>query len=605
MKRVIPATLAATLLIQPVWFTTLAYAEDSSSTGTIYSKDEVIYANLDEVGTVNELYVVNALEVGREGSIIDYGTYDKLTNLTTLSEIKQLDQEQVEINDAPEGMFYYQGNLSTNTNLPWNFDISYILDGDEVSAEELVGNDGSFELHINVTKNEDVDPAFFENYLLQLSIPLDSAIFTQIDAPEATVANAGQNKQLAYTIMPEEEASYTLRANVSNFEMSGIEISALPSSFAIDTPDTEELTGEFDSLTGAISDLNNGLGDVKSGIDALSTGLVQLETGSASYRDGVNEAANGGSELVEASGAIQSGLNQLNEGLSASDTEIDIGLDEDLFGALDQFATGLSELSAGMDELNSHYQEAYDVLKEAINEIPSTEISEEEIQQLYIDNPESEVVHQLVETYAAAQKARATFYAVDEAFQAVQPALEEMSQASSQLEEGMNTFTSSVQEGLQDLDLGEGLEELASGINELASQYGSFHNGLVEYTGGVSQLSSGYQELHNGMSESANGSSELSAGLSDIRGGMTELETATSDIPEQMQEEIDEMISQYDKSDFEAISFVSAENNELVNNVQFVIQTEGIVLPDDTEEASEENDEPSIWQRFLSLFGGD
>ncbi|WYP26437.1 YhgE/Pip domain-containing protein [Alkalihalobacillus sp. FSL W8-0930] len=605
MKRVIPATLAATLLIHPVWFTTFAYAEDSSPTGTIYSKDEVIYANLDEVGTVNELYVVNALEVGREGSIIDYGNYDNLTNLTTLSEMTQLEQDQVEIHDAPEGMFYYQGNLSTNTNLPWNFDISYVLDGNEVSPEELVGNDGSFELHINVTQNEEVDPAFFENYLLQLSIPLDSTIFTQIDAPEATVANAGQNKQLAYTIMPEEEASYTLRANVSNFEMSGIEISALPSSFAIDTPDTEELTGEFDSLTGAISDLNNGLGDVKSGIDALSTGLVQLETGSANYRDGVNEAANGGSDLVEASGAIQSGLNQLNEGLSASDTNIDIGLDEDLFGALNQFTIGLSELSAGMDELNTHYQDAYGVLKEAINDIPSTEISEEEIQQLYIDNPESEVVHQLVETYAAAQRARATFYAVDEAFQAVQPALEEMSQASSQLEEGMNTFSSSVQEGLQDLDLGEGLEELASGINELASQYGSFHNGLVEYTGGVNQLSSGYQELHNGLSESANGSSELSGGLSDIRGGMTELETATSDIPEQMQEEIDEMISQYDKSDFEAISFVSAENNELVNNVQFVIQTEGIVLPDDTEEASGEEDDPSIWQRFLSLFGWD
>lgn len=162
MKRVIPATLAATLLIQPVWFTTFAYAEDSSPTGTIYSKDEVIYANLDEVGTVNELYVVNALEVGREGSIIDYGNYDKLTNLTTLSEMTQLDQEQVEINDAPEGMFYYQGNLSTNTNLPWNFDISYVLDGNEVSPEELAGNDGSFELHINVTQNDEVDPAFLK-----------------------------------------------------------------------------------------------------------------------------------------------------------------------------------------------------------------------------------------------------------------------------------------------------------------------------------------------------------------------------------------------------------------------------------------------------------
>lgn len=604
MKRLVIFTIATILIVQPPLFSSIATAEEQTVTGSISSKDEVVYANLNEVGQVHELYIVNALEVGSEGIVLDYGSYDKVTNLTNLTDINQLQNNEIEL-EASEGTFYYQGNLSNQTKLPWDFEISYSLDGQNIEPDDLLGQDGSFELMIDVKQNQETDPAFFENYLLQISIPLDSSIFSGIEAPEATVANAGQNKQLAFTVMPEEEASYKITADVTNFEMEGIEISALPSSFAIDTPDTEELTGEFDSLTGAISDLNTGLGEVKNGIDELSSGLGQLEDGSASYKNGVSDAANGGTELVAASSDIQSGLLEISEGLNNSDIDMDIGLDKDLFEALDQFSNGMSELGDGIDELNTHYQQAYGALKEAINEIPDHDISEEEIEQLYMDNPESEAIQQLVETYAAAQKAKGTFTAVQEGFEAVQPALEEISSSTTQLEEGLDTFSSSVQEAIQEIDPGEGLNELSNGIKELATQYGSFHNGLKDYTNGVSQLSEGYEDLHSGISRSADGSGELSGGLSEIRDGMSELETATSEIPEQMQQEIDEMISQYDKSDFEAVSFVSEDNNDVIKNVQFVIQTESMKPPEETEETTETEDDPSIWQRFLQLFGWD
>ncbi|TSB47393.1 YhgE/Pip domain-containing protein [Alkalicoccobacillus porphyridii] len=601
MKRTTTITLATALVAQPFIFTSTAFAEEPAE-GTVSSKDEVVYANLLANGSVEELYIVNALSITEEGIIRDYGAYNQVKNLTSLFDIQQPSEDEVEL-EATEGMFYYQGNLPGDTPLPWDFEISYSIDGQKIQPEELLGQDGSFQLDIDVTQNPEVDPAFFENYLLQISIPLDGEQFSQIEAPGATIANAGQDKQLAFTVMPEEGGSFEVNAEVKNFEMDGIEISALPSSFAIESPDTEELTGEFDTLTGAISDLNDGLGEVKSGLDELSSGLSQLEDGSSQYKSGLSETANAGSELVAASSSIQSGLLEISEGLNGSDMDMDIGLDEGLFDALNQFAAGMSELAGGVDELKTGYEQAYGALKESIDDIPSHEISEDDIQQLYMDNPESETVQQLVDTYVAAQTAKGTFNAVKEAFDAVGPALEEISSSASQLEEGMNTFTASVQEAFQDLNPGEGLEELSSGIAELASQYGSFHIGLTEYTNGVSQLSTSYSELHSGISESANGSSQLSGGLSEIRGGMTELETATGEIPEQMQKEIDEMISQYDKSDFEAISFTSEENNDVINNVQFVIQTASITSPDDSEDEVEQEEEPGIWQRFLQLFG--
>ncbi|WP_078393221.1 hypothetical protein [Shouchella patagoniensis] len=603
MKQKTTLLLAVAVLIQPT-----LHVSANTNEGTISSKDEVIYANLQTNGSVDELYVVNALDVEEEGTILDYGAYDQITNLTDLSEITQNDNE-IELN-VPTGMFYYQGNLEQQSQLPWAFEITYALNGEQLDGADLLGREGELELAIQVTQNEDIDPAFFENYMLQISIPLNSQKFSDINAPEATIANAGQNKQLTYTVMPEEEADFTLTATVSDFEFEGIEIAALPSSFAIDSPDTEELTGEFDSLTGAISDLTTGLGDLHEGLNGLSSGLYQLKEGSSNYQAGMSETAGAGSELVFASSAIKQSLNDLNEGLQgdsmeATDFDLDIGLDDELFDALSQFSGGMTEIGSGIEELSTNYEQAYNALKTEIDDIPDHDIAEEDIQQLYENNPDSETVDMLVETYAASKSAKGTFEAVDEAFAAVAPALAEIKTSVLQIGEGIDAFSSSIEEALsemEDIDFGAGLDELKNGIDELATQYGSFHNGLNEYANGVSELSGAYDEIHSGIEESAGGTNELSSGLSEVHQGMGELEKATAEIPDEMQTEIDEMIAQYDKSDYEAISFVSPENNDIVKNVQFVIQTESVKLVENNEEADDDEDEPSIWQRFLQLF---
>ncbi|WP_052361362.1 hypothetical protein [Geomicrobium sp. JCM 19038] len=108
--------------------------------------------------------------------------------------------------------------------------------------------------------------------------------------------------------------------------------------------------------------------------------------------------------------------------------------------------------------------------------------------------------------------------------------------------------------------------------------------------------------MNSGIAESSSGAKELATGTESLSNGMTELTNATEEIPEQMQEEIDEMISQYDKSDYEAISFSSEQNNEYINSVQFVVQTESLHIPDDEQEEAVEQ-EPSMWQRFLQLIG--
>ncbi len=51
-----------------------------------------------------------------------------------------------------------------------------------------------------------------------------------------------------------------MTAQVTDFEMEGITLSALPFSMDMDLPDTDEKVDDFRSLADAISDLNDGGG---------------------------------------------------------------------------------------------------------------------------------------------------------------------------------------------------------------------------------------------------------------------------------------------------------------------------------------------------------
>ena len=70
-------------------------------------KDENVYVNLNEDGSVSGIYVVNEYTSQNAGTVTDYGDYETVKNLTTDEEIN-LSGNKVTA-DVPEGKFYYQG----------------------------------------------------------------------------------------------------------------------------------------------------------------------------------------------------------------------------------------------------------------------------------------------------------------------------------------------------------------------------------------------------------------------------------------------------------------------------------------------------------------
>ena len=82
--------------------------------------------------------------------------------------------------------------------------------------------------------------------------------------------------------------------------------------------------------------------------------------------------------------------------------------------------------------------------------------------------------------------------------------------------------------------------------------------------------------------------------------GTEEFSEQVSGIDEKIEEEIDKAVEEIAGGDFETVSFVS-EKNKNIGLVQFVMQTEAISVPEETEEEPVEKEE-SVWDKIKNLF---
>src|SRR5690625_4232016 len=567
--------------------------------GSYAAKDEVIYGKLDVNGKINNMYVVNTFHITEPGEIVDYGDYTNIRNLTDLSAIDQLSENEVHF-QADEGEFYYQGELTDQT-LPWNISIHYLLDGKEVNKDDLAGQSGALEIQITTTQNKIVDPLFFENYLMQISVALDPMIFNNIQAPKTTESNEGKNKLITFSVMPDTEEELIITADVTNLEMNPIKLSAIPANIAIENPDIGDMRDDMQELSDAIHEINSGVAELSDGVSELNDGTTKLSNGSTEYSAGINQLDQASSELVNGSQEIRDALEQVSTGLQEGADLPDMGNMEELPEGLSTMASGLKEAADGLSTLSEGYQEAYSVLDETIAGIPDYTITPEQFAELYQSGADQTVVDQLTKTYEAAQTVKHTYSAVKDGFTAVTGELESVSSPLYVMAEQMKVIADGMESAMSDLEQLDALAELQEGLSTLASEYNSFHNGLTDYTDGVHSLAVNYQDLNAGIQGVSDGTSELDDGVGKLHEGTTELESATNDIPGEMQSQIDELMAEYDNGDFEPISFVS-DKNEHVDLVQFVLQTESIEIDEPEEVEDEEEEKKGIWTRFLDLF---
>ncbi len=607
-KTILAVSLALTLLLLPGL---QASAEPGDSTPTptpsttaehavVQSKDEAVYATLSADGTVRSVYVVNQFEIGQAGVVKDYGGYSSVMNLSSTEQIS-LQGEQV-LFYAPEGLFYYQGDLKTNA-LPWSIRVEYKLDGQFVDPDKLGGQSGFLEILIRTDQQDGLDAVFYDNYMLQVALTLDLERCTNIIAEDAAIASAGTNRIVTYSVMPKQNATLALSAVVEDFEMSGIQVSAVPLAMSTDLIQIDDMIQDFEALSNAIGDLDNGVGQLADGMSDLARGANDLVEGSDKFQQGLDDLDSGSAKLSQGSGAIQDALNQISASLQTAAGQINLDDLSQLPAGIQQVSAGLSEISGGLTALNENFKQAYLALDNAMASIPQTQLTPEQLDALFAtaDPEQTLTLNTLVSSYQAAQTAKGTYDQVKAAFDALDPAVTAMVGSLDQIIGTLDQMALQFESQMADLSAFDDLDALSSGIVSLADQYAAFNQGLAAYIDGVHSLSSGYTELNSGLAEFADGVHDAAGAVDELHSGTAELDQETESLPDDVRSEIEKIEAKFSGENFQPVSFMS-EQNTPIGLVQFVLKFDDIKKPAEPAQPQDEAAQQTFWDRLVALF---
>lgn len=384
--------------------------------GTV-EKDENVYVNLNQDGSVSDIYVVNEYMLDEADKIVDYGSYTSVKNLTSEEELKVSGDEITA--QAEKGKFLYQGELK-DAQLPWKIGISYTLDGKTVTTEELAGKSGKLEINVSVQENKEARKDFFDNYLVQGTITLNTDQCSNIQAEGATQANVGKDRQLLYNIMAGQEMEFTITADVENFEMDAISFQAVPMSFDIDSDslDTSKLTDQTDEIKDAAdefgegakklddgaqelldgsSELHSGAQTLNSGMEALGSGANTLNGGLSSLDSGADSLKSGAEDLKEGAKAAADGSKTLKEGTDTLSSNLDV-----MVKSAGDLKKGIKTLTETSPELTKGSEKILEALKTIQKSLTSVEVGSEQIQTLLDSSSKILTAVQTVETGASA-----------------------------------------------------------------------------------------------------------------------------------------------------------------------------------------------------------
>jgi X-X-X-Leu-X-X-Gly heptad repeat protein len=566
--------------------------------GATSGKEEVIYASLSPDGAMKNVYVVNVLDVTTAGAVSDYGDYTDLRNLTDVSEITPVDGG-VSL-AAPVGRFYYQGTLRAPS-LPWDVDITYTLDGEAVTPSALAGKTGKVTINVK-TAYGGAGQAFYDHYLLQVSLSLDTGICENIVSPGATTALAGSSRMITHTVLPGQNANIDIAFDAANFKMPGVEISAVPFSMASAIPefDLSSLKSGFSELTDAVGKISDGASALYDGADAQSSGAKGASSGSETFLSGLKTLASGSDGLVGGSSEILAALKQIAAAVSGSDPTAGIAGAAMLPAVIRQLSNQLGTAATGLATAQTAFSQAYAELDAAITALPSASVSEASFAALYAASPsERAAIDALAGYYAAGRAVAAAYAQVKPAFDGTNTALTSAKDALTSVSGTLGVIATQAESVLS----GSDIAQLTQGLTMLAEDYGTFHSGLVKYTNGVNGLSSGYAPLNTGVSSLAEGADGIATGLKGLRDGLDAMKTQTSAIPARIDDEIKKITDSLtgEGEEFVPESFVSSQNQS-VDAVQFVIRTDKIEPPAPPPPPDAPAAKQSFWDKFLDLF---
>ncbi|MBQ7678802.1 MAG: hypothetical protein IJT34_03025 [Butyrivibrio sp.] len=443
-------------------------------------KSETVYVNTDATGAVEQILVNNWLKNPTGADTLRDAT--SLTNITSTSGSETwADNGDGTITWRTQGVdVHYQGR--TEAALPVELKISYELDGQPVTPEDLAGKSGRVKIRFDYVNHQktrmpvgDTREEIYTPFTMITGVILDAERFAGVSVSSGRImADADSYVIIGYACPGMNDSLQLTDEELEDLDMDRaeadlpdhIEITATTAGFEmpmaityasadlLNDLDISRLTDRLDEMEADMDELADGSGELVDGTKELNDGVVELYDGTKELDDGVKELSDGAKELADGARELADGARELTDGVG-------------------QLANGAQALAGGAGRLAGGTQELY----EGSGDL------KDGLKQLY--------------------------------------------QGTGQLAKGVGAYADgAVQLAEGATELGAGAEQLAGGFGGLAAGASQFSGGITQAHTGAAQLVAGYEgtEEQPGVTAAAealrDGAVQVSGGVSALAEGI-------------------------------------------------------------------------------------
>ena len=347
-------------------------------------KDETVYVISSADGSKKSVIVSDHLKNGDgKDTLEDKSELKDITNVNGYETFKKGSDGKLTW-DAKGSDIYYQG--TTDKELPVDVKITYLLDGKEVTPDEIAGKSGKVTIRFDYTNNtektvkiggkdEKIKVPF--SVISGVILPIEN--FDNVTVTNGRIISEGKNNIVVGLAFPglkesinlddlkNEAVSEDAKKEIDDIDIPDyVEITADAKNFKIDTTmtvaqsnllssvnltqdvDTKELTDKMDELQDGADKLQDGAGKLKDGTSSLTDGTEKLKDGSGDLKDGTKKLAGGTDDLKDGADKLKDGSADLKDGTK----KLADGTD-DLSSGVSQLKDGSSKLAGGTDKLSS------------------------------------------------------------------------------------------------------------------------------------------------------------------------------------------------------------------------------------------------------------
>lgn len=312
------------------------------------SIDESVYVNLDYYGKVEEVNIVKGCMLNGNTTIIDYGTYTDVLNMSNTA-VPVLEEGKVtwDLSGQDDERFYFECKTDTLTQeLPWNLDVTYKLNGKECKAEELAGASGLVTMLIDVQPNKKAPEYYKNNMILTVATLVDMDKDTySLEAPGSQLQTLGTKKAVMFMALPGEEGTFRIDIGTNSFESIGLMFMMVPATL---------------SSLDRISDIREVKDKVRDSMDAMSDSADVILDNLSEMKGSLEETQKGVQAAQEAKAAFDAGKDQVKSDADAAIASLD-GIQNSLTLLSAQTAIEKADYIDAMDQLETIRQSIYEM----------------------------------------------------------------------------------------------------------------------------------------------------------------------------------------------------------------------------------------------------